>query len=92
VYRNAQPSFPQLNAELRQEISAHQQAEEQKQKLLQDLRERVKELEVLHQMARLLQNEEFPSLPILVMTAFARAYDIASGDRYPGFLQSEQYL
>jgi PAS domain S-box-containing protein len=48
------------NAELRQEISAHQQAEEQKQKLLQDLRERVKELEVLHQMARLLQNEQKP--------------------------------
>jgi PAS domain S-box-containing protein len=49
-----------VNAELRQEISAHQRAEEQKQKLLQDLRERVKELEVLHQMARLLQNEQKP--------------------------------
>lgn len=48
------------NEELRQEISAHRQAEEQKQKLFQDLRERVKELEVLHQMARLLQNEQKP--------------------------------
>jgi PAS domain S-box-containing protein len=53
------------NAELRKEISAHQQAEEQKQKLLQDLRERVKELEVLHQMARLLQNEQKTAAELL---------------------------
>jgi PAS domain S-box-containing protein len=53
------------NGGLQEEISAHHQAEEQKQKLLQDLHERVKELEVLHEMARLLQNEQKTGIELL---------------------------
>ena len=48
------------NAQLMREIHAHQQAEEQKEKLLHALSERIKELTLLHQMARFLQNEEKP--------------------------------
>jgi PAS domain S-box-containing protein len=54
-----------VNTELRHEINAHQQAEKQKQRLLQDLGERVKELTVLHRMARLLQNEQKTGLELL---------------------------
>src|SRR5207244_5979359 len=53
------------NARLMREIHAHQQAEEQKEKLLHDLGERVKELTVLHRMARLLQNEQQPIATLL---------------------------
>ena len=53
------------NAELKQEINAHQQAEKQKQRLLQDLAERVKELTVLHRTARLLQNEQKTGMELL---------------------------
>jgi len=53
------------NTELRQEVNAHQQAETQKQRLLHDLGERVKELTVLHRMARLLQTEQKTGLELL---------------------------
>jgi PAS domain S-box-containing protein len=48
------------NAQLRQEIHAHRRDKEQKEKLVHDLGERVKELTVLHRMARLLQDEHRP--------------------------------
>jgi PAS domain S-box-containing protein len=50
----------EANAQLMQEIHARQQAEEQKEDLLHDLGERIKELTVLHRMTRLLQNEQKP--------------------------------
>ena len=48
------------NAQLTQEIHAHRRDKEQKEKLVHDLGERVKELTVLHRMARLLQDEHRP--------------------------------
>jgi PAS domain S-box-containing protein len=48
------------NTQLRQEIHAHRRDKEQKDKLVQELGERVKELTVLHRMARLLQDEHQP--------------------------------
>jgi signal transduction histidine kinase len=46
------------NEALRAEISERKRAEEEKQKLVHNLRERVKELTALHKTARLLQDEQ----------------------------------
>jgi signal transduction histidine kinase len=48
----------QANEASRAEITQRKRAEEEKQELLRDLQERVKELTVLHTMARLLQNDQ----------------------------------
>src|SRR5262249_17896404 len=54
-----------VNEALRAEISERKRAEEEKQKLLHDLGERVKELTVLHKTARLLQDERRPTAEVL---------------------------
>jgi PAS domain S-box-containing protein len=54
-----------VNEALRAEISERKRAEEEKQKLLHDLGERVKELTVLHKTARLLQDEQRPTAEVL---------------------------
>jgi signal transduction histidine kinase len=48
----------QANEASQTEITQRKRAEEEKQELLRDLQERVKELSVLHAMARLLQNDQ----------------------------------
>jgi signal transduction histidine kinase len=55
----------EANTALRVEISARKRAEEEKQKLLHDLGERVKELAVLHSAAHLLQDEQRPTAEVL---------------------------
>jgi K+-sensing histidine kinase KdpD len=55
----------QANEASRAEIAQRKRAEEEKQQLLHDLGERVKELTVLHGIARQLQNEQKPTAELL---------------------------
>lgn len=63
--RERTKELSEANAQLMQEIHARERGQEQKENLVHDLGERIKELTVLHQMARLLQNEQQPIAALL---------------------------